>query len=434
MKLLIKGFLFRIIYTIAGFLVSLLIAKLAGVSSFGILSLMIVNGAFIHILTGLGTDAAIVWHGVSAETEDKNRIFSIAVYTALLQFSLFLISAFLFFQVTGSTILSGEHDSTFFYIELLYFTGLILTEKYSALFYSQQMAPFCNKLLAVSSSILLLAGIGVYFFSAEVISNNPALIFSFFIFIPALVLFISYHIKLKPVLARINNRSINSFVNFSFIVFMSNIIQFIAFRADFWLINYFKGKVDVGIYAQASRFSQMLWIIPGVLAGLVVPALKNRSNKLSVEELVVICRVVLFTHIILGVLVTAAAFIIYQYFLPDIFFNGFPALLLMIPGYIIFTITTILAAFFSANRLLRINLLGSSLCCVLIVGLDMLLIPTYSFTGAAIANMVAYTLTTVFFIILSCRETGVSIKHFFVIRKSDFKLLSGKLIGNNQLS
>ncbi len=434
MKLLINGFLFRIIYTIAGFLVSLLIAKLTGVSSFGMLSLMIVNGAFIHILTGLGTNAAIVWHGVSEEMGDKNKVFSIAVYTALLQFCLFVISAFLFFQVTGSTILSGEQGTTFFYIELLYFTGLILTEKYSALFYSQQMAPLCNKLLAVSSSILLLTGIALFFFLPETIVNNPAIVFSFFIFIPAIVLFISYHIKLKPVLARINNRSINSFVNFSFIVFISNIIQFIAFRADFWFINYFQGKEDVGIYAQASRFSQMLWIIPGVLAGLIVPALKNKKNKLSVEELVAICRLIFFTHIFLGIIVTAGAFIIYQYFLPEDFFSGFSAMLLMLPGYIIFTITTILAAFFSANRLLRINLLGSSLCCVLIIALDMLLIPAYSFTGAAIANLVAYTLTTVFFIILSHRKIGLPIKDYFIIRKSDFRLLSGKFTGNNQLS
>jgi hypothetical protein len=61
-SILISGFIFRIIFTGVGFFASLLIAKLAGTSQFGVLSLIIVNAALIHIITGLGTDAAIVWH------------------------------------------------------------------------------------------------------------------------------------------------------------------------------------------------------------------------------------------------------------------------------------------------------------------------------------------------------------------------------------
>ena len=63
MQLLLRGFIFRVIFTGIGFLISLLIAKLAGASQFGTLSLIIVNAAFIHIITGLGTDAAIVGMG-----------------------------------------------------------------------------------------------------------------------------------------------------------------------------------------------------------------------------------------------------------------------------------------------------------------------------------------------------------------------------------
>jgi hypothetical protein len=63
--ILLRGFIFRVIFTGIGFLVSLLIAKLAGANQFGTLSLMIVNAAFIYIITGLGTDAAIVWHGIA---------------------------------------------------------------------------------------------------------------------------------------------------------------------------------------------------------------------------------------------------------------------------------------------------------------------------------------------------------------------------------
>lgn len=423
MKFLLKGFIFRIIFVASGFLVSLLIAKLAGADRFGIISLMIVNAGFIQIVSGLGTDAAIVWHGISGKPGDSNKIFSFTIYATLLQLLLFGIAAFLFFKYNGTTILSREKGINIFYAELLYFSGLIVTEKYAALFYSQQMAALCNKILALISSGLVFTLFVVLFNAPSLVVDNPVWVISIFVFIPAMVLLFFYHGKFSPVLIKISRDTVNSFVSFSLIVLVTNLIQFIAFRVDFWFIDYFHGKGDVGIYAQASKFSQMLWIIPGVFAGLIIPALKNAKDKLSVAELVSICRLLFFAHIFFAVLVVAGAFLLYQFFLPEEFFNGFSALLLMMPGYIFFIITIVLAAFFSANRLLKINLLGSSLCCVLMIILDVLLIPRFSYTGAAIANLVAYTVTTIFFVAAFRKQTGLLMQDHFKLRKYDLKIL-----------
>ena len=221
-----------------------------------------------------------------------------------------------------------------------------------------------------------------------------------------------------------------SFSSFSFIVLITNIIQFIAFRADYWLISIYYDNVSVGVYAQASKFAQLIWIIPGVLAGLIVPALKNEKQKLTESAFISLCRVLFYIHIVLMLLLIIAALIIYSFFLPSIYFDGFLSLLIMIPGYLIFTITTILAAYFSANRLLKINLIGSVLCCVLMILLDLLLIPSLSYKGAAIANLIAYSVTTAYFIFRSMPVIKSSFKDFFAIKKSDFDLFSGKNFDN----
>jgi O-antigen/teichoic acid export membrane protein len=117
---------------------------------------------------------------------------------------------------------------------------------------------------------------------------------------------------------------------------ITNIIQFIAFRADYWLISIYYDHVSVGVYAQASKFAQLLWIIPGVLAGLIVPALKNKDQKLSDSKFISLCRVLFYVHIALMLLLIVAALIIYSFFLPPIYFDGFLSLLIMTPGYLIF--------------------------------------------------------------------------------------------------
>jgi O-antigen/teichoic acid export membrane protein len=417
-----------VIFTGIGFLISLLIAKLAGASQFGTLSLIIVNAAFIHIITGLGTDAAIVWHGVAGKNYSRNKIFSFTLVTAAIQLLFFYIIAILGYIFLGHTLLGGSYELRLFFAEIVYFTGLVLMDKFLSLYYSQHEARLCNKLLSIVAGILLLVVLIIWAIKPILIADFPVWIYSLFVFIPAFMLVFFFIVKFNPAFKNISQEEMRSFSSFSFIVLITNIIQFIAFRADYWLVSIYYDHVSLGVYAQASKFAQLLWVIPGVLAGLIIPALKNENEKLSDPKFISLCRLSFYIHIVLAVLLIVAALIIYSFFLPSIYFDGFLSLIIMTPGYLIFTITTTLAAYFSANRLLKINLVGSVICCVLMILLDILLIPSLSYKGAAIANLIAYSITTAYFIFSSMSVSNVSFKDFFALKKTDFDLFSGKIL------
>lgn len=428
MQLLLRGFIFRVIFTGISFLISLLIAKLAGASQFGTLSLIIVNAAFIHIVTGLGTDAAIVWHGVAAKNYGRDKIFSFTLITGAIQLSFFYIIAILGYIFLGHTILGGSLDLRIFFAEIVYFTGLVLMDKFLSLFYSQHEARLCNKILSIVSAVLLIVLLIIWVMEPVLIVEFPIWIYSLFVFIPSFVLAFFFIVKYNPVFKNISQEEMRSFSSFSFIVLITNIIQFVAFRADYWLISIYYDHVAVGVYAQASKFAQLLWIVPGVLAGLIVPALKNDDQKLSDLKFISLCRVAFFVHIGLALFMILAALIIYSFFLPPVYFDGFLSLLIMTPGYLIFTVTTILAAYFSANRLLKVNLIGSVICCILMILLDLLLIPSLSYKGAALANLIVYSITTAYFIFSIKSVTNSSVRDFFAVKKSDFDLFSGKVL------
>ena len=426
MQLLLRGFIFRIVFTGIGFLISLLIAKLAGAGQFGSLSLIIVNAAFIQIITGLGTDAAIVWHGISGSDYGRNKLFSFTIITAGIQLFFFYIIAILGYFFLGHTLLGGSYDLKIFFAEIIYFTGLVLMDKFLSLYYSQHEAKLCNKIVAIASGILFLVVLIIWATRPVVISDYPIWIYSLFIFIPAFILSFFFIVKFNPAFKNISQEEMKSFSSFSFIVLITNIIQFVAFRADYWFLNFYYDTDTVGVYAQASKFAQLLWIIPGVLAGLIIPALKNENQKLTESAFISVCRVLFYTHVFLSLLLISISLVIYTFFLPSIYFNGFLSLLIMLPGYLLFTITTALAAYFSANRLLKVNLIGSILCCVVMLLLDFLLIPRVSYKGAAIANLIAYSITSVYFIYRSMSFIKTSLKDFFVIKRSDINLFSGK--------
>jgi len=137
-----------------------------------------------------------------------------------------------------------------------------------------------------------------------------------------------------------------------------------------------------------------------------------------------------YIHVALSVLLIIAAVIIYKFFLPSIYFEGFLSLLIMVPGYLFYTITVILAGYFSANRLLKVNLFGSILCCGSILLFDFLLIPFLSYNGAAIANLIAYTITTMYVITRSKEKFRISFRELLNFKKSDFDIFSDQVIKN----
>lgn len=424
MSILIRGFIFRIIFTGIGFFASLLIAKLAGTSQFGILSLIIVNAALIHIITGLGTDAAIVWHGAAGKEFTKNKMFTFAIGSAAIQLLLFFLPAIGVFLITGKTLLGRESSLVIFYSELIYFTGLVFIDKFSSLFYSQQDARRCNKILAIVSLVMLSGILFLWMIRTEYISDYPVLIYSLFIFIPSIVVSFSFIQKFKPGFEKIAKSELKSFLSFSILVFVTNIIQFVAFRADYWFISWYYDFAELGVYAQASKFAQLLWIVPGILAGLIVPALKNEKQPLTNITFLSICRLNFFLHLFISFLLLAISYSIYRLFLPEAYTDGFLALLIMLPGYLLFIYATMLASFYSAKRLLQINFYGSLICFVLMIAFDFILIPVYSYYGASFANLIAYTLTAFYFIVRSRKIINAGFSEYFLLRKADFKLFS----------
>jgi O-antigen/teichoic acid export membrane protein len=427
-QVLLRGFIFRIIFTGIGFLVSLLIAKFAGADQFGTLSLMIVNAAFIYIITGLGTDAAIVWHGITGKNYDRDKIFSFTLITGGIQLFFFYIIAIFGYLFLGHTLLGGNYGLKIFFAEIIYFTGLVIAEKFTSLYYSQHEAKLCNRILAIVSLVLFLSIIILSVANPELIKEDTIWLYSLFIFIPAFALLLSFFFKYRPAFAGISEEEYRSFSSFSAIVLITNVIQFIAFRADYWIISLYYDHDVVGVYAQASKFAQLLWIIPGILANLVTPALKNEQEKLTMAGLLSVTRLSFYLHLLLSILLIATALIIYLFFLPSEYINGFSPLLMMLPGYLLFIITTMLAAYFSANRLLKVNLYGSVLCCALILIFDWFLIPLFSYEGAAIANLLAYSITTFYFIYRASVIMKITLADLFIIRRSDLHLFSTKIL------
>ena len=419
MRRLIKGGFYRILFMGFNFLVGLFIAAVSGTETFGVISLMVVNAAVFSIVTGLGADSAIVWHGASQKLNSE-KIFSFTFFSALFQVLLFLIFSLLFYRVTSRLLLSQQPYYGFYFYELIYFSGLILIDKYTSLFYASSRMEICNKLL---SGVTLFCMIGIILIRYKILDINlpPFSLLCLTTFIQAVSLVILFHsVNSRLRIVRISTHDLRSLFHFSIVVFITNLVQFFAYRADYWLINYFRSESELGIFSQANRFAQMLWVLPNILAAMLIPLIAAPGGDFNEKGVIRLVRVINYSNILVIGIIILVALLTYDLFLPASFSAGLFPLLLMIPGYYFFCINILLAAFFSSRRLLWVNLIGSSLCFIVIILADLILIPPFGIQGAAIADSIAYSAAAIFSILSFMRHTSFSFADLFRIRRTDW--------------
>ena len=204
--------------------------------------------------------------------------------------------------------------------------------------------------------------------------------------------------------------------------FFSNLFQFFAYRMDYWFINYFQNKDELGLYALASRLVQVLWLLPMTVAAVIIPFTVTACDELM-EKIKTILRLQFSGYILSGILLAIASPVLIPFLFSSDFKGTVLPFIILLPGVIIFTLTTILAAYFAGINRQDINLKISIYCFLTIFLGDILLVPKFSIEGAAIASCIGYSLSGFASLYVFSKKSGWSFKELLLVRKKDFLLI-----------
>lgn len=425
MQFLVKGTFFRLLYMAFSFFTGMLISGWAGTATFGVISVFVVNAALLVLISGMGHDASLYWHRSSGKIDHAEALGYgwLVIVQQLAVYWLLTLGALYF---SGRLLLS-RMGVEFLPAEAAYFTGIILTERYITFFYSSGRAVSCNRLLSVISLITLAIAASGYFQILPKLTN-PFSLFCFIPFFHALILVLFFHWRKSARKFSIpDRRGASSIFRFSFIVLITNLIQFLAYRTDYWMISYFTGdEGQVGLYAQASRFSQLFWVIPNIMAAIIYHDLSAETKTFGTEKLTGLVRGVNIINLLMIPLLIIFTWLSVSFFLQD-YLESYRVFLWLLPGMFFFCNSILLASYFSARRQLWMNFWISLICFSTIFILDLWLIPLYGITGAAWANTIAYAAAGLTSLFLFIRQEGLGFIGFFMPRRTDFKLFSGIL-------
>jgi O-antigen/teichoic acid export membrane protein len=385
---MLRAALIRFFYLAIMFLAGLVLSNLALPEHFGSISLLVLNASLFSLITGLGSDSMVIYK-VSNDQWNISKAFQFTWGSILIQVLIFVAFEFGSWFLTHKTLLSDE-ASDYLIIEAVYFIGLVVTEKYTALFYSLHKTRPANTILALVGFIyLLLLLLFCYYIRVTLLYVFYA--FAFQSLVQALVLVLFFGV-VRVEQASWNMREFLRAVRLSSVVMATNVIQLFVYRIDFWLLKYFYSNYEVGVYAQANKFANLCWVIPNVLAQLLRPKFASMDRH-RIKE---VFSVAFYVNILIVLSTTLCTLFVYFFYLRPEYKGGLIPFYLMLPGYFFWASVIFFAAYVSSTGKFLYNLVASSSCFVLIVFADLMLIPQYGMKGAAIANSLCYT--AVFFI------------------------------------
>lgn len=410
----------------------LLISRSLGPEGAGIYSIAILLPMLLTLLLNLGINASNVYF-VASKQFTLSHVWVASRNLSLLLIILGLLVGLAIIILAGEVLFPGIEPELLMLAMLIFPSGLITSiflslvqavedfRKYNIIV---MMQPFTGLLLLVA---LWIGGTFTLplILTALVISHLAGAIFGYLLV---------RKIVCKNVSTDLEDRSsVYLFValRYGIKAHFGNIIGFLNYRLDIFLVNMFLGPAATGIYSIAVRLTEQLWLLSSAVSTVLLPRLSAMAHDDAGRRMLtpLVCRVTLYlTLVASGVLTVLAEPLIEILFGPQ-FQDASIALIVLLPGVILVSCGRVIANDLAARGMVGANLYLALVTLILNFLGNILLIPTFGIIGAAIATSLAYTSDFVVRLIIMNWISRVPWWRFMLSLRSDFnhsKLLFGK--------
>lgn len=224
------------------------------------------------------------------------------------------------------------------------------------------------------------------FFKILVIITFILAVFSTIILI---LIFITI-LDIKPAQKLLPLSLVKQFILFSSMAYIGNVFQFFSYKLDFWLVDYYDGKSQLGIYSLATQLSQLLWMLPTAVASVLYTYASSSTEEEAVNYTIYLKKGALYSTSILAIAGTVLSY----YFVPILygreFVDVYKLMFIFMLGIIPFSIPIVVSSLLAARGRFKISFYTGISVSIVSVGLYSILIPRYGMIGGAVASSVSY--------------------------------------------
>jgi O-antigen/teichoic acid export membrane protein len=223
-----------------------------------------------------------------------------------------------------------------------------------------------------------------------------------------------------PLRLGLDSTILRSFFSFGIRGYAANLMMLLSYRLDSLIVNGLRGVTSLGYYSVATAMAETLTYGAVGFALVLFPQVSSVERKEADRITPVVCRNAIFLTLI-GAL---GMFLVSRQLILLVFGSGMmPALnplWLLLPGIVSLAAARVISSYLSGiGKPIYTTYIAAGAVLLTIV-LDVLLIPPYGISGAAIASSVVYTCTAVASVWIFKLESGAGLMETLVVRPDDF--------------
>jgi O-antigen/teichoic acid export membrane protein len=173
---------------------------------------------------------------------------------------------------------------------------------------------------------------------------------------------------------------------------LGNILSFLNYRLDLFLINLLAGAAAAGLYAVAVRLVEQLWIISQAVSTVIFPRLSAMAEDEAAKRRFtpMVARFVLWITLFGASVLAVVARPMIELLFGMEFLAAVWALYILLPGIVLMSYARVLAHDLAARGMVGVNLAVTAIAVAINIIANVLLIPKIGIYGAATATSISY--------------------------------------------
>lgn len=414
-----QSIIWRGFYFATLLLVNIFLSRFLQASETGIVFYVANFFSLLVVVLSFNLDGSFIFFS-SGEKIHHNRLALLAMtWTAVIGLLIYLLLPIYYNSFDTDISIARTTIAKF---GLYYVVGILLSNYFTALFYSLGNY-FLPNIIMGGLNILF---IGIIFFGAFTHTSAGNIVSDYFLFIliQGIALGLCFIVKQKTYtdfrLPTIQQSK--ELLHYSSVSLLGNFIFFFVYRIDYWFVKtWCSNAADLGNYIQASKLSQLLLILPQIMASSIFPQMASGKQKEEVVSgIIKLFKLFFLLYIVIIIVIVITG----KWLLPLIFgssFNNmFIPMLILLPGIFCLSVSALLSAYFSGKKQNRFNVYAAALALLIMAVLSFTLKSRYNIYIAALISSLAYCCEFLFCFIKFKQQESLLFRDFIHFKKEDW--------------
>jgi O-antigen/teichoic acid export membrane protein len=207
----------------------------------------------------------------------------------------------------------------------------------------------------------------------------------------------------------------------------AELLTFLNYRVDIFLVGYFLSVKAVGFYIVAVVIAETLWFLASSISNVMLPNLAERDLKQAQVLLAKAFGIVLWATIFMLLFLLLFDRFLLNIVFGDEFAQSLDPLRYLYPGVLLLSVLKVLSSYILARGKPNVNMWIAFWGLLVNVFLNILLIPRLGIEGAAISSSFAYGLMFFGAFVWFFRQNQIPFTQYILIRKEELNIMLGRI-------